>query len=255
MSDGKKRDRFIVLTAIVGVVAISWIYLIILAAQMKGMSSAKMMGIKPWGPIDFLLMFLMWSVMMVGMMIPSATPAILNFSALSRERKQQGKTYVPTAVFVLGYVAIWTAFSLAATTVQWILNSLALLSPRMVMTSPVLGGIILIAAGAFQWTPIHKNFLARCRNPLGILSRRFGEGAKAFNMGLENGANCLGCCMVLMLLLFVGGVMNLLWVAVISIFVLVEKALPYGDVCARWTAIPLALAGVGVIAWHLMFHT
>jgi predicted metal-binding membrane protein len=121
----------------------------------------------------------------------------------------------------------------------------------MVVTRPILGGLILLAAGAFQWTPIHKNFLARCRNPLDTLHRRFGEGGEAFLMGLENGAACLGCCMVLMLLLFVGGVMNLLWVAVIAAFVLVEKVLPYGDVCGRYTAIPLGLAGIGVIVYGL----
>jgi predicted metal-binding membrane protein len=151
------------------------------------------------------LIFLMWAIMMTGMMVPSATPAILNFAALSREHQRQGRTYVPTAVFVLGYVVVWIAFSIVFTLLQWSLNSLALLSPMTVLTSPVVGGLVLIAAGIYQWSPIHKNLLSRCRNPLGILSRRFGEGATAFFMGLENGAYCLGCCLVLMLILFVAG--------------------------------------------------
>lgn len=246
-----KRDRTVVLAAIVGVVCIAWIYLVILAKNMKGMPAMEMMQIKPWGVADFILMFLMWAVMMIGMMIPSATPAILNFAALSRTKREYGETYVPTAVFVLGYVTVWTAFSLVATVLQWWLNSLALLSPMMVMTSPILGGLILVAAGVFQWSPIHKNFLARCRNPLDILRRRFGEGGTAFTMGLENGVNCLGCCLVLMLLLFVGGVMNLLWVAAITIFVLVEKVLPYGDVCGRWSSVPLVFAGIAIIVLQI----
>jgi predicted metal-binding membrane protein len=241
-----KKDRTIVLAAIVGVIVIAWTYLVIL----KEMPAREMTGLKPWTSLDFTLMFLMWSVMMVGMMLPSAMPAILNFAALSRERQRHGQTYVPTAVFVMGYLVVWFAFSLTATLLQWLLNSLALLSPMLVLTSPILGGLLLIAAGIYQWSPIHKNFLSRCRNPLEILNRRFGEEATAFNMGLENGAYCLGCCAVLMLLLFVGGVMNLLWVALIAIFVLIEKALPYGDFVARWSAIPLALAGVAVIVLH-----
>jgi predicted metal-binding membrane protein len=247
-----RRDRLILVTTIAGVVVISWIYLAVLAANMTGMTASEMMAMRRWTSIDFVLMFLMWSIMMVGMMLPSATPAVLDFAALSREHRKRGETYVPTTIFVLGYVAVWTAFSLGATLLQWALNSLALLSPMMVLTSPVLGGLVLIASGIYQWSPIHKAFLSKCRNPLAILNRRFGEGVAAFNMGLENGASCLGCCAVLMLLLFVGGVMNLLWVALITVFILVEKALPFGDVCARWSAIPLALAGMAVIVLHLV---
>ena len=249
-----KRDRTIVLTALVGVVVIAWIYLAILATKMNQLSAMEMVEMTRWTAVDFVLMAIMWAVMMVGMMVPGATPAILNFARLSREKREQGETYVPTTVFVMGYLAVWAVFSLGATVLQWLLNSLALLSPMMVTTSPILGGLILIAAGIFQWSPIHHNFLARCRNPLEIFRRRFSEGATAFFMGWENGANCLGCCLVLMLLLFVGGVMNLLWVAVITVFILVEKAVPYGDVCGRWSAIPLALAGIAVIFFDLKFH-
>jgi predicted metal-binding membrane protein len=248
---GAKREHAIVLTAVIGIVVILWIVLAIIVENMRGPTAAKMemqmMEIKPWTAVDFLLIFLMWAVMMTGMMVPSATPAILNFAALSREHQRQGRTYVPTAVFVLGYVVVWIAFSIVFTLLQWGLNSLALLSPMMVLTSPVVGGLVLIAAGIYQWSPIHKNLLSRCRNPLGILSRRFGEGATAFFMGLENGAYCLGCCLVLMLILFVAGVMNLLWAALIAFFVLVVKALPYGDEISRWSAIPLVLAGIVVL--------
>jgi predicted metal-binding membrane protein len=248
---GAKRQDAIVLAAVIGIVAISWIVLTMIVRNMTGPTAAKMemqmMEIKPWTAADFVLIFLMWAFMMTGMMVPSAAPAILKFAALSREHEKQGRTYVPTAVFVLGYVAVWIAFSLVFTLLQWGLNSLALLSPMMVLTSPVVGGLVLIAAGIFQWSPIHKNLLSRCRNPLEILSRRFGEGAGAFIMGLENGAYCVGCCLVLMFILFVAGVMNLLWAAVIAFFVLIMKALPYGDVISHWSAIPLVLAGIAVL--------
>lgn len=124
------------------------------------------MQIKPWTSIDFVLMFFMWAVMTVGMMLPSVTPAILNFATLCRERQKHGQTYVPTTVFVTGYLVVWFAYSLLATLLQWLRNSLTLLSPMMVMTSPVLGGLVLIVAGIFQWSPIHKNFLSVYRNPL-----------------------------------------------------------------------------------------
>jgi predicted metal-binding membrane protein len=154
-----RKDRTIVLAAIVGVMAIAWIYLVILAE----MPSRELMAIKPWTSLDFVLMFLMWSVMMVGMMLPSATPAILNFAALSRERRRHGQTFVPTTVFVMGYLVIWFAFSLVATFLQWLLNSLALLSPMLVLTSPILGGLVLIAAGIFQWSPIFQTHVKRRR--------------------------------------------------------------------------------------------
>lgn len=247
-----KKERTVVLISLAAIVAISWLYLVRLAGNMSSMPAMNLMAIRHWGVGDFVLTFIMWSVMMVGMMLPSATPAILDFAKLSRARQEGGETYVPTAVFMLGYLTVWIGCSLGATLLQWGLNALALLSPAMVVTSPVLGGLILLGAGAFQWTPIHKNFLAKCRNPLESLRRGFGEGGTAWVMGIENGANCLGCCMILMLLLFVGGVMNLLWVALIAAFVLVEKVVPYGQVAGRYTAMPLALAGVSVIAYAVM---
>lgn len=249
-----KRDRAIVLTALVGVVAIAWIYLANFASNMRSLTAVELMEMTQWTAVNFVLMFFMWAVMMVGMMIPSAAPSILHFARLRREKMQQGETYAPTAVFVLGYLTVWIIFSLVAVILQWILNSLALLSPTMVSTSPILGGLILIATGIFHWTPIHHNFLARCRNPLEILKRRASKGTNAFITGLENGANCLGCCSVMMFLLFVGGVMNLIWVALISVFIFAEKVLPYGDLCGRWSAIPLALAGLAVITFDLKLH-
>src|ERR1044071_5243649 len=158
------------------------------------------------------------------MMVPSVAPAVLTFAAVSRRRREQARPYVPAGIFLLGYLAVWTLFSFFAAISQWILHSVALLSPAMVATNPIFGGAVLIAAGAFQFTPIKDRCLAHCRSPLNFLMTDWKEGiAGAFGMGVKHGAYCTGCCWLLMLILFVAGVMNMWWVAAISVFVLLEK--------------------------------
>jgi predicted metal-binding membrane protein len=198
-----------------------------------------------WTPTDFLLTFFMWSVMMVGMMVPSAAPMILLYALIARKQRDKGVVMVPVGLFTLGYIAVWSAFSLTATTLQWGLEQAALLSPMMVATSPLLGGGLLVAAGVYQMTPFKNACLHRCRSPLAFLTTGWRKGpGGAIVMGLEHGAFCLGCCWVIMLLLFVGGVMNLLWVAIIAIFVLVEKVLPQGRIAGRAAGAALVLAGL-----------
>ncbi len=247
------RDRLIVLSGIAGAVAIAWVYLVIEAVEMPAM---KMVGshvvattrMKPWTAVHFLLMFVMWSVIMVGMMLPSATPAILGFAAVSRRRQGQDQAFAPTTAFALGYVTVWTTFSLMATFLQWGLRSAALLSPMMVSTSPLLGGVLLVVAGIYQWTLAHDHALERLRSPLDSIETRWRkEAGGAFVMGLENGANCVASCWVVMGLLFVGGVMNLLWVAAITVFVLIEKAAPHGDLVGRICGVVLLFKGAFVI--------
>jgi predicted metal-binding membrane protein len=240
-----RRDRRVVLAGLAGITVLSWVYLVYLAWRMSAMPmpGMAMPQWRPWGAVDFLLMLLMWAVMMVAMMVPSASPMILTFASTHRRRQAQGNAVVPTAAFVAGYAIVWSAFSLAATLAQWGLHQAALLSPMMVSTSPVLGGLLLIAAGAFQWSGLKRACLSKCRTPLGFLLAEWREGTRgALVMGLRHGAYCTGCCWALMALLFVGGVMNLLWVAAIAVFVLVEKIAPQGVHAAR-------LAGLGLIAW------
>ena len=246
-------DRLIVLSGIAGAVAIAWVYLVIEAVEMPAM---KMVGshvvaitrMKPWTAVHFWLMFVMWSVMMVGMMLPSAAPAVLGFAGVSRRRQGQDQAFAPTTAFALGYVTVWTAFSVIATFLQWGLRSAALLSPMMVSTSPLLGGVLLVAAGVYQWTPAHRHALERLRAPLDSIVTRWRDGTGgAFVMGLENGASCVASCWVVMGLLFVGGVMNLLWVAAIAIFVLIEKAAPHGDLVGRICGVVLLFKGAFVI--------
>ena len=199
------------------------------------MSSMQMPGFYAWGLAGGnLLLFLMWAVMMVAMMLPSAVPMIQGFLAVNDGRRLSSRPYVPVGIFVLGYIVAWAAFSAAATLAQWGLHKAALLSPMMVATSPIVNGGLLLAAGIFQWTPLKRACLTNCRSPLSFLMSEWREGAGgAFTMGLRHGAYCVGCCWALMALLFVVGVMNLLWIAIIAIFVMAEKVLPGGPLIGR----------------------
>jgi predicted metal-binding membrane protein len=198
-----------------------------------------------WSPAELAALFLMWTEMMVAMMLPSAAPMLLTFAMVNRKRREQEQPFVRTTFFLSGYLAIWTLFSAIAAAAQWLLHAKALLSPMMVSTSPALGGGILIAAGVFQWTPLKNACLKHCRTPLSFIMTNWREGRSgAFVMGLEHGAFCTGCCWFLMALLFVAGVMNILWIAVITLFVLLEKALPGGTILARVAG--ALLLGLGV---------
>lgn len=169
----------------------------------------------------------MWAVMMLAMMLPSALPMVLTFAAVGRNRQRTGRNYVPVAVFVAGYVVVWSGFSVVAAVAQWWLHRAALLSAAMVSTSGVLAGMVLIVAGIFQFTPLKNACLSRCRGTLEFVMTRWREGAAgALRMGIEHGAFCAGCCWALMALLFVLGVMNLFWVAALTGLVCFEKILP-----------------------------
>ena len=240
-----RRDRAAIVAALAGLTILAWIYLFAAAFKMDSTASSAMMQIRPWTALDGLLMFLMWAVMMVGMMVPSAAPMTLIYAAVARKAAREGTLLAPTAIFVGGYVAMWSLFSAGATAAQWGLESRALLSPMMVTTSPFLGAGILIVAGLYQLTPIKDVCLRNCRAPARFLSERWRPGALgAFRMGLEHGAFCLGCCWMLMGLLFFGGVMNLLWIAGLTLFVLLEKVAPHGLLAGRAAGFALIIAGV-----------
>ena len=250
-----KRDRALVAAALAAVGLLAWGYIVYLAGSMGAMDGggmatmAAMAGPRwaAWGVADFALMFLMWAVMMAAMMLPSAAPMLLTFAAVNRRRQESSSPFVPTGVFLGGYLLVWGGFSLAATGAQWGLNAAALLSPSMALAgfSPLLGGGLLLAAGIFQWTPLKQACLRQCRTPLGFLTADWREGRRgALAMGLHHGGYCLGCCWALMGLLFVLGVMNLLWIIALSALVLAEKALPGG----LWVG---CLAGIGLAVWGL----
>src|SRR3954451_3433129 len=259
-----RRDRWIVGGAIVLMVALAWSYVLWLANDMDmgGMDMTEFrmipagIGImlpaeEPWRTIEFAYVFLMWAVMMVGMMAPSAAPMILMYARVGRQGKAQGKLFAATGWFAAGYLLAWCGLSLAATLLQWAIERAALLDSRMAIASNLLGGIVLIAAGAYQWTRLKDICLAQCQSPFLFLMRHGGFRRPARGcllLGFRHGGYCVGCCWVLMALLFVGGVMNVLWIALLSLLVLLEKVTPVG----RWIARAAGIACVAAGAWLLL---
>ena len=179
-----------------------------------------------WTLNDFILLFLMWFVMMIAMMMPSVTPLLLIFAMVNRQRKQTQNPFVNTVYLLSGYFLIWMVFSFSATLLQWLLQHLSLLNPEMETTNKILGAGILIAAGVFQFTSLKHKCLYHCQTPINFITQHWKEGKHgALLMGIKNGLYCIGCCWILMILLFVSGIMNLLWIAIIAAFVLLEKFL------------------------------
>ncbi|MFV2092184.1 MAG: DUF2182 domain-containing protein [Hyphomicrobiales bacterium] len=241
-----RRDLAALLVALAGLVAISWWLLSRIAVGMGGMDEA--VGISRWAPADFLVMFGMWMVMMVGMMVPTATRSVLIFTQISARMAARDRAFVSGYWFVAGYLLVWAGFSAAATLLQWTLGQFALLSDAMVVSSPKLGSCLLIAAGIWQLSPIKDACLSHCRSPLAFLAGNFRPGKLAATyLGTRHGMYCLGCCWLLMGFLFIGGVMNLLWIAAIAGFVLVEKLLPVGALSTRITGAGMILAGIGYL--------
>ena len=183
-----------------------------------------------WSMANWLAVFIMWTVMMAAMMLPSAAPMILWFAVLNRRRSEGAKTLL----FVAAYLALWAAFSGAAVAAQWLLQSIGYLSPMIVSKSSVLNGALLLIAGVFQFSRLKHACLRACRSPLGFLISDWRDGFwGAWHAGIRHGLSCLGCCWAMMALLFVGGVMNLLWIAALAGLVAIEKLAPKGEVVAR----------------------
>jgi predicted metal-binding membrane protein len=237
-----RRDFWAIVVSLSGVTLLSWAYLFSIAGDMSGMAVMEMPA---WTAGYFLMMFLMWAIMMIGMMLPSVTPTVLIYASVARKSARQGTPVAPTGLFVSGYIAMWMGFSSLATLAQWKLEQAMLLSPMMVSQNTHLGATLLIIAGVYQWLPLKDKCLHQCRSPVEFISTHWQTGALgAFKMGLSHGGYCLGCCWALMGLLFVGGVMNLLWIAVITLFVLLEKVLPLGEKGGRVMGVLMILTGV-----------
>jgi predicted metal-binding membrane protein len=244
-----KRDRAVVIAGLIAVSTISWIYILGGAGmEMAAIPGGDPMAIRPQWTLGYsLLMLTMWWVMMVAMMLPSAAPMVLLFAAIIRKERSRGGVHVPTGTFAAGYLAAWSGFSLGAVVLQWALEGLGLLSPMMATTSAALGSILLIAAGIYQLTPLKDACLRHCRSPVEFISRHWRPGAAgAFAMGFTHGVFCLGCCWVLMVLLFYGGVMNPWWIAGLAIYVLIEKLAPAGLRIGRFAGALLILWGMSL---------
>jgi predicted metal-binding membrane protein len=227
----------------------AWAWIVIMARDMYGAmtgASAWMMTLT-WDFPHLLLLWAMWAAMMSGMMLPSAAPTIVLYGAMARRSMERGAAWQIYSL-AAGYLAAWTAFSLGATIGQRILASVLLLTPMMELGSPLLGAALLLIAGLYQVTPIKQACLRTCQSPLGFLMTRWRSGAGgAFRMGLRHGAYCVGCCWALMLLLFVGGVMNLTVIAALTLFVAFEKLVPLGAFGARLSGGLLMATGIWML--------
>ena len=245
------RDRILISTCLVVISVLAWVYLVHLDRQMSSsmehdtmMAQMGMAMDMPWTAADMFFTFAMWAVMMVGMMAGSAAPVLLLFAAAQARRAERG-VRLAVLLFGLGYITVWVGFSACAAVAQWGFHETAMLSPAMTATSPYLAGAILIMAGAYQLTPWKGACLTQCRSPLGFLMSNWRGGRLgALRMGIRHGAYCLGCCWALMCVLFVVGVMNLIWVATLTAFVLLEKVGPAGTVIARTAGAVMVLAGI-----------
>jgi predicted metal-binding membrane protein len=249
------RDRRLIAVALAALVVLAWSYLLVSSTQMgdANVSSVEPMPGMPNMPgmpgmggeaaasaQSLALTVLMWWTMMIGMMVPSTAPMILLFGNVQRRQLAAESPKLRVALFTAGYLTIWGAFSVLAAGAQIVLTRLALLSPTELTVTTWLGALFVALAGVYQLTPLKDACLRRCRSPAEFLSSHWRRGsAGAFRMGVEHGAYCVGCCWLLMGLLFVVGVMNLVWVAVIAAFVLIEKLLPYGQTTAKINGVAL----------------
>jgi predicted metal-binding membrane protein len=244
-----RRDRRVVLAALATVVVLAWAYLLLGAGMDIGSAMGGMAMPMGWSAGYAALMAVMWVLMMLAMMLPSAAPMILLHATVSR-RRDPGRGVRRALLFALGYVAVWGGFALTATAAQWALERVALLTATMATGSALLASLIFVAVGIYQFTPLKQACLRHCRSPLEFLAGHWRQGGRgALTMGASHGGYCLGCCWALMLLLFVGGVMNLAWIAGLAMFVLLEKLLPAGALVGRILGVGLVVLGVfGIVA-------
>jgi len=237
-----QRDRLLIGAGLAGLTLLAWGYMATMAGRMSDAPAAALMQV--WGVSDFFFAFGMWSVMMMGMMLPSASPMVLTFAGLSRQRAA-ARPLPHTGLFVGGYLLVWIGYSAGAALLQGALRTAALLTPMGASTSPLLAGGLLVGAGLYQWTPLKDACLTGCRTPMGFLMAEWRPGQRgALIMGLRHGWTCALCCWATMALMFVLGVMNLLWMAALTALCLIEKIAPAGDRVGR-------AAGALFIGWGL----
>jgi predicted metal-binding membrane protein len=251
-----RRDRLVMSLGLAAIAALAWAYLARSAASMASMATDAqvhaamgMADTRVWGLSDWLALFLMWAIMMVAMMLPSGAPVMLLVLGVYR-RRGDARARLAAHAFVAGYLLAWIVFSLAAATVQLALHRAALVAPDMRLTSVLSSGLVLVVAGAYQWLPLKRACLSHCQSPLGFLSQHWQEGTPGgLTLGVRHGAFCVGCCWLLMALLLVVGVMNLIWIAALAAFVLVEKLLPGGALFGRATGVVVVVWGLYLLAF------
>ncbi len=256
-TDWRRWERWVVWSALLGVAALAWIYL--LTMPMSGMSHGETMPadttrgmmvakLGAWTTAELAMMTVMWIVMMLGMMLPSAAPMVLMVARLAAGQRSKGVRSTSTAAFGAGYVVVWSAFSIAATGLQWGLERVELLGASMALNGGLVAGGLLILAGLYQFSALKDACLSLCRSPLAFVLHHWRDGKLgALVMGMHHGLFCLGCCWALMLLLFVLGVMNLIWVALLAAYVLAEKVLPGGRWLSQAAGVLAIVAGAYLV--------
>lgn len=245
------RHRVAFTAAVLIVLLLSWWWIVAMARDMyramTGPSAWMMTSV--WDGTHLLLLWTMWAVMMAAMMVPSAWPMLVMYGTLSRKESPIRQRSSHLYLFLAGYVVVWALFSAAATIVQRVLAELLLLSPMMELTSPWAGAALLIIAGVYQLTPLKRVCLRSCRSPISFLLGHWRAGfLGAFRMGIDHGVYCVGCCWALMLLLFVGGVMNLYVIAALTTLVAIEKIVPAGEYGSRISGVLLIALAVWILA-------
>jgi predicted metal-binding membrane protein len=241
-----RHDRVVIAGGLGVITLLAWTWLLS-GGGMDMPSSMDMNMVMPmdWTPLYALVVFVMWWVMMIAMMLPSAAPMVLLFAMVNRRSRTLGAPYVPTAVFASGYLVAWGGFSLAATVTQWWLDQVSWLNMGLASANHWFSGTLLIAAGVYQLTPLKQVCLRHCRGPIEFITRHWRPGyAGAFRMGLVHGAYCVGCCWAVMGLLFYGDVMNLYWIVGLAVLILLEKLLPAGPRFGN-------ISGVAFLVWGI----
>lgn len=241
-----ERQHRVTFVVLIAIALASWTWIVVMARDMYGSmlgASAWMMS-TVWDWPRIFLLWAMWAAMMTAMMLPTATPLILLYAAAARRNSEPGSPARRIYAVAAGYVLVWLLFSVLATALQRVLSSALLLTPMMEPATPLAGGVVLATAAIYQLTPIKHACLRICRSPLAFLMQRWRGGVPgAFRLGVLHGTYCLGCCWGLMLILFAGGVMNLLVIVALTGWVLVEKLAPFGERTAPLSgAVLLALA-------------
>ena len=244
------KDRIMVYLGIILILAVSWGYIIGMGWHMgtlpfgsepmkmdasmnmdmnnRSLLESVLTWMPPmsgiWSFSDFFLLFIMWAVMMIAMMTPSILPMIMLFTSLNSKKIKENKPSASPLNLLMGYLLSWVLFSLVITFPQYGLHKIGLLTPMMEPTHAALGGVILMLAGIYQFTPFKDACLSVCQSPLSFMMNNWRDGnLGAFLIGYKHGFYCVGCCWFLMLTLFALGVMNIMWVAILTIFVMFEK--------------------------------
>jgi len=235
--------------AIGGSTLVAWVYLVAMSWGMDHMDASadwllmpRMMG---WGASDLALVLLMWAIMMAAMMLPSIVPLLLMLRKIDQASPDGEAVWGRTFLFALGYLAVWTVFSVGATLGQWGLLELRLVSPMMASSSTAFSGILLLLAGAYQFSALKSSCLRNCRSPLGFVLTQKIENR--FLLGWRHGSYCAGCCWMIMVLLFVFGVMNLLWIVLLTAIVFFEKFLPNPKWFAYTTGLAFIATGTTIL--------